>query len=167
MAHPLLSEALKEAYASASTEVEVIDAIAISDEAGTELYICSGNIERPLQVTPGIYRTFKPYPFRMSKKLGVSDKGAASITVDVENVDGTVATFLRAMRVANRTIYVTLLTYLSDSDLPQNTRPVVLELTSANLTLSGASITASVPDIVNKAFPNAYYSYTAYPGLRG
>lgn len=167
MPHPLLSEALKEAYASASTEVEVIETLELTDEEGTDIFICSGNIPLPLLLSPGIYRTFQPYPFKMSKEVGISDTGTATITVAVENVNGVVAEFLRTTRAANRTVYVKLRTYLSNDEAPQNSRPIKLELTGADITLSGVTLTASTPDVVNKAFPNAYYSYTSYPGLRG
>ena len=167
MTHPLLSEALKEAYASAFTEVEVIDTLSLWDGVEEELYICSGHIQRTLLIAENTPRTFLPFPFKISKELGVSESGAASITVAVENVNGTVATFLRNARAARRPVTVQLRTYLSNSSLPQNSRPINLELTGADITLSGVTLTASTPDVVNKAFPNAYYSYTTYPGLRG
>lgn len=166
MAHPLLSEALKEAYASAFTEVEVIDAISLWEETN-ELHICSGHRQLTLQPRPLTYRTFLPFPFKMSKDVGISDSGVASVSIAVENVDGTVAEFLRNVRASKNPVIVSLQTYLSDSDLPQNSRPIVLELTGAEVTLNGVTFTASTPDVVNKAFPNAYYSYTSYPGLRG
>lgn len=172
MAHPLLSAALQEAYASAYTEVEVIDAIHLWDEYGTnELFVCSGNIPRSLDVStdPGmeIPREHQPYPFKMSKQPGISDSGAVSVSIAVENVNGAVATFLATARASSSAISVALRTYLSNSPVAQNPRPLVLELTAAEVSLTGVVLTASAPDIVNKVFPNAYYSYTAYPGLRG
>ena len=168
MAHPLLSAALQEAYASAYTEVEVIDAIHLWDESGVnDMYLCSGNIPRTLEVQPGISREHLPYPFKMSKQPGTSDSGAVSVSIAVENVNGAVATFLATARASSSAISVALRTYLSNSPVAQNPRPLVLELTAAEVSLTGVVLTASAPDIVNKVFPNAYYSYTAYPGLRG
>lgn len=173
MTHPLLSEALKEAYASAHTEVEVIDAIHLWDEYGTnELFVCSGNIPRSLDVStdPGmeIPREHQPYPFKLSRQPGISEGGAVSAVIAVENVNGAVATFLSTARASSSSaIMLALRTYLSNSNKPQNPRPLVLELTAAEVSLTGVVLTASAPDIVNKVFPNAYYSYTAYPGLRG
>lgn len=174
MDHPLLSEALKEAYASAYTEVEVIDAIHLWDEYGTnELFVCSGNIPRSLDVStdPGmeIPREHQPYPFKLSRQPGISEGGAVSAVIAVENVNGAVATFLNTARASSSSSAITLAlrTYLSNSNKPQNPRPLVLELTGAEVSLSGVTLTASTPDIVNKVFPNAYYAYTTYPGLRG
>lgn len=167
MPHPLLSEALKEAYASASTEVDVIETLQLTDETENDIFICSGNIPQPLMLSPGVYRTFQPYPFKVSKDVGISDTGTATITVSVENVNGLVSDFLRKTRAADRTVYVLMRTYIDGVDGPQNSRPIKLELTGADITLSGVTLTASTPDVVNKAFPNAYYSYTSYPGLRG
>lgn len=173
MDHPLLSEALKEAYASAYTEVEVIDAIHLWDESGTnELFVCSGNIPRSLDVStdPGmeIPREHQPYPFKLSRQPGISEGGAVSAVIAVENVNGAVATFLNTARASSSSaITLALRTYLSNSNKPQNPRPLVLELTGAEVSLSGVTLTASTPDIVNKVFPNAYYAYTTYPGLRG
>ena len=173
MDHPLLSEALKEAYASAYTEVEVIEAIHLWDESGTnELFVCSGNIPRSLDVStdPGmeIPREHQPYPFKLSRQPGISEGGAVSAVIAVENVNGAVATFLNTARASSSSaITLALRTYLSNSNKPQNPRPLVLELTGAEVSLSGVTLTASTPDIVNKVFPNAYYAYTTYPGLRG
>ena len=172
MTHPLLSEALKEAYASAYTEVEVIDAIHLWDESGiNELFVCSGNIPRSLDVStdPGIEitREHQPYPFKLSRQPGISEGGAVSAVIAVENVNGAVATFLNTARASSSAITLAIRTYLSNSNKPQNPRPLVLELTGAEVSLSGVTLTASTPDIVNKVFPNAYYAYTTYPGLRG
>lgn len=168
MSHPLLSEALKEAYASAYTEVDVIDTIELT-EVGTEnsLYICSGLIAQPLLLGPGVYKTFQPYPFKLSRSPGISDSGAVSVSVAVENVNGAVSAMLQTARANNRPVEVIFRTYLSNDDTAQNPRPLILELTAAEISLSGVTLTATAPDIVNKVFPNAYYSYTAYPGLRG
>lgn len=164
MTHPLLSAALQEAYASANTEVEVIDTVEVRC-GSTSLYLCKGLIERSFLVD-SVRKTFSPFPFEITKQPAVDDSGASTVSISVENVNGAVYSFLKDAKATNEVIYLYLRTYLSTSTSPQTPRPLKLLVQSAKINMNGVILTASASDVVNKAFPNVYYTYTSFPGLR-
>lgn len=169
MPHPLLSQALQEAYASAQTEVEVLDVVELR-YGTTSLVLCKGNSSRYV-VIDGASVLARPYPFKMQGRPHVDASGGATMTLSVENVQGQVFTFIQAARQANTPVYLFVRTYLvSPSGAvseQQNARDIKLTVTEAKATLEGVSITAAASNVVNKAFPNVRYTYTAFPGLRG
>ncbi len=165
MTHPLLSAALQEAYASANTEVEIVDTVEVRTADSNSLYLCKGFVERNFKVD-GVLKTFLPFPFEISKQPAIDDSGASSVSISVENVNGAVYDFLRSAKARDVQIYLYLRTFLSTSLNPQNPRPLKLIVQSAKVTLNGVVFTASASDVVNKAFPNVYYTYTSFPGLR-
>lgn len=162
---PLLSEALQEAYASASTADVIVDTLEVV--AGTQhLYLCRGFVAITLNDENGDPHVFQPVPFEFNLP-GQDSTGAQTLNVGIENVDGTVASFVQSALLGNTPIVVKYRSYLPGSSLnPQNPRPLVLTVTAAELTLKGVTFAASVADFVNQPFPNAFYSFTSFPGLR-
>lgn len=174
MAHPLLSAALQEAYASAQTEVTVIDLVEL--RYGTErLLLCKGLLKCSVQLPDGSSHAAYPFPFKLANRPSVDTSGGATVTLSVENVKGQVFSFLTAAKVANTPVNLFLWTCLApvSADLatfvlrPQNPREIKLEVVNAKATMAGVVLTASAPNLVNKVFPNARYTYTTFPGLRG
>lgn len=165
MPNPLLTEALKEAYATASPRDEVIDTLEIISTAGT-LYVCSGLVSRTLTVPGDGPQTFQPLPLSFSLPP-LDNTGGRFLTIGIENVDGQVIQFLTDARDNGGEITVLYRTYLSSDDTaPQSPRPITMNVTNAKNTLKGVVLTAALADIVNRSFPNAHYTYTRFPGLR-
>lgn len=174
MAHPLLSAALQEAYASAKTEVTVVELVEL--RYGVErLLLCKGLVQRQVQLPGGVLSYAYPYPYKLANRPSVDTSGGATVTLTVENVKGQVFNFITAAKASNTPVNLYLWTCIAPtlSDLgtallrPQNPREIKLEVVSAKATLAGVVLTASAPNLVNKAFPNARYTYTTFPGLRG
>ena len=171
MPNPLLSEALREAYASASVEFEVVNTIELTAETVTgfsPIRICDGNIPRTFALEDTSLVTFQPYPFKLTLP-SLDSYGVKEMSINLSNVDGSVVSLLDTVRKLDEAILVKFRTYIAEygEDGPQNTRPVTLEIVGIVATLTGVSIKASVSDIVNRQFPNDSYSYSDYPGLRG
>lgn len=163
MTHPLLSQALKEAYASGNNSSQFVETIEIVYGATTLRY-CTGLIQQTLNVPDP--QIFYPVPFKL--ELPAQDStGARTLTVTVENVDGEVIGFINAAKASGLPVSVKYRTFLIEQSLsPQNPRPIVFTLTGATMTLTGVKFTAAVADMVNRSFPNEFYSYSRFPGLR-
>lgn len=162
--HPLLSEALREAYASCSDAYEVYSTIEIT--VGTLRYgFCSGNEMRTSKLENGESFNWMPAPFKIQMPTQAST-GASALSLSIENVDGLVVRMVEYIKASVDPVYVKYRTYLVGYDYPQNPRPLKLELIASSATLTGVVFQATIPDIVNRSFPNAYYSYAAFPGLR-
>lgn len=165
MSHPLLSEALKEAYLNYGTTADVVETIEISTST-ENLFLCTGFSVFTATDETATVRTFQPVPFKFA--LPAQDTtGARSLNISIENVDGSVIRFINTARSANQPISVKYRTFLaSDPSSPQNPRPLKLSLKSAVATLSGVRFEAAIADVVNRSFPNAFYTYARFPGLR-
>lgn len=165
MSHPLLSEALKEAYLNYGSTTDVVETIEVSTSAES-LWLCTGFSVFTATDENGVIRTFQPVPFKFS--LPAQDTtGARSLNIAIENVDGSVIRFINSSRAANQVISVKYRTFLtSDTSSPQNPRPLKLSLKSAVATLTGVRFEAAIADVVNRSFPNGIYTYAKFPGLR-
>lgn len=172
--HPLLSQALKEAYAACLVEKEVVDTLEVRSSTGSpaSLYLCKGFVSRALQLENLTEVTYQPAPFSFELP-GQDDTGARSLTITIENVDGAVIRWIQSAKRADAEISVKYRSYLVSTigatlpRTPQNPRPIVLTVKNATKTLRGVTISATVADVVNRTFPNAFYSFSAYQGLRG
>lgn len=107
---PLLSEALQEAYASASTADVIVDTLEVV--AGTQhLYLCRGFVAITLNDENGDPHVFQPVPFEFNLP-GQDSTGAQTLNVGIENVDGTVAAFVQSALLSNTPIVVKYRSYL-------------------------------------------------------
>ena len=165
MSNPLLSEALKEAYLNYDQNCDVVETIEIFTST-QHLYYCTGFDNFTATTEDGVSHTFIPAPFKFV--LPAQDTtGARSLNIAIENVDGSVIKFINAAKASGDVISVKYRTFLtSDTNTPQNPRPLKLSLKSARATLSGVQFEAAVVDVVNRSFPNDFYSYSRFPGLR-
>lgn len=165
MANPLLSEALKEAYLEYGPNADVVETLEISTSTAS-LFYCTGFDSFTATTEDSVSRTFVPAPFKFT--LPAQDTtGARTLNIAIENVDGSVIAFINSARASGSVITVKYRTFLaSDTSAPQNPRPLKLSLKSAKATLSGVQFEAAVVDMVNRSFPNAFYTYSRFPGLR-
>lgn len=63
--HPLLSDALLEAYATSTVEYEVVNTLEVSSEGAgvSPMYLCSGNVQRDFRLeTSELLSRFQPQP---------------------------------------------------------------------------------------------------------
>ena len=165
MTHPLLTDALKEAYASCFDTVDVYETIEIVI-GSTHLYYCTGLSEQTSKDENGNSIAWNPAPFKITTPQE-SSTGASALSVTIENVDGKPMSIVNSIRAQNEIAYLKYRTYMVGVDTPQNPRPIKLELVSGSSNLGSITFQAAIPDIVNRSFPNDFYSYASFPGLRG
>lgn len=168
--HPLLSDALREAYATSTVEYEVVNTLEVSSESAgvSPMYLCSGNVQRDFRLETSEIVTFLPVPFVFSFP-SMDSSGAKELNIGIENVKGETISLLDTVRKRNAVLLVKFRSFIVEKALegPQNNRPIIFEVSGASATVKGVTIRATVPDIVNRSFPANAYSYADYPGLRG
>lgn len=168
--HPLLSDALLEAYATSTVECEVVNTLEVSSESAgvSPMYLCSGNVQRDFRLETSEIVTFLPVPFVFSFP-SMDSSGAKELNIGIENVKGETISLLDTVRKRNAVLLVKFRSFIVEKALegPQNNRPIIFEVSGASATTKGVTIRATVPDIVNRSFPANAYSYADYPGLRG
>ena len=168
--HPLLSDALLEAYATSTVECEVVNTLEVSSESAgiSPMYLCSGNVQRDFRLETSEIVTFLPVPFVFSFP-SMDSSGAKELNIGIENVKGETISLLDTVRKRNAVLLVKFRSFIVEKALegPQNNRPIIFEVSGASATVKGVTIRATVPDIVNRSFPANAYSYADYPGLRG
>lgn len=161
-----LSEALKEAYALAPTSKAVLETLELRLSGADPLYIYRGVEPLAMRLETGEWATFEPVPFRF-KLPKSSDSGSQALDITIDNVDARVSDFVSAARDSLEPVEVIYRPYLSDDlTTPQMDPPIVLYLKGAAITATQASAQASFVDIINKRFPNDYYTGDRFPGLR-
>lgn len=161
-----LSEALKEAYATAPAGKAVLETLELRLQGREPLRIYRGVEPLSMCLETGEWAEFEPVPFRF-KLPKSSETGSQALDISIDNVDARVADFVSAAKASLAPVEVVYRPYLSD-DLtgPQMDPPLVLYMKGATITTTVASAQASFIDIVNKRFPNDYYTGDRFPGLR-
>lgn len=161
-----LSAAIREAYAIAPTGKAVLETLELRLQGRDSLFIYRGVEPLDMRLESGEWATFEPVPFQFRLPKS-SETGSQALDITMDNVDARVSDFVTEARGSLAPVEVIYRPYLSD-DLtgPQMDPPLVLYLKGATITASSAAGQASFIDIVNKRFPNDYYTGDRFPGLR-
>jgi len=166
MSNPLLDAAIKEAYGKATSSVEYINTLEISQIGVSEpIRICQGYINRNLTVPGEGVQTFLATPFRFNLPK-VDDGGLQELSLTFDNVDRRIADFCRSALTYAAPIEIKFRPYLaSDTTTPKMDPPLLLFLTNVVIDATTVSGRAVQRDFINTKFPNFKYSLTNFPGL--
>lgn len=174
MPNPTLSEALKEAYASADVNDVVINTIEIRHPAFTEpIRVVSdyapieAKLEANAPANGGEIVTFQPFAFEITLPE-MMDKGIPELQLRIDNVSREIIKNIELAISAPEKLEVTYRAYLFDDRLihgPHNDPPLHLTITSIEADAIAITAKASIADFVNKKFPNEEYDDTRFPGL--
>lgn len=174
MTDPTLSQAIKEAYASAPTNSVILHTLefrhpsfttplrVVNDHA--DLSAC---LESDAPVNAGQYVTFSRYAFSFSMpEVGVS--GLPEITVSIDLVSRDILGYLDSAAQSSENIQLTYRPYLSnDLSAPQMTPPITLTVIGVECDVFQARCKASYGDFVNRRWPFQVYDTDRFPGLVG
>ena len=163
MTHPLLTEALQEAFASCNC-AEVFETIEITYNS-ERFGICTGYVDRTITGSNGADLVCKPVPFKFALPSQDSS-GNASLDLTMENFKGVTFAFLNAAKRSGVMIVATYRTHFAGEKTSQTPRPVKFILSGVTRTEKGVSMKATVSDMLNKGFPNARYTFSIFPSLR-
>lgn len=173
MADPTLSEALKEAYASAPSDVVIVSTLELRHPAFTEpLRVVldhapvTARLETTAPYNPGALVEFQPYAFELTLPE-VLDTGIPEMGIRIDNVSQEIIKNIELAMPSPQKLEVTYRAFLSN-DLtsgPQNDPPLTMNIISIEADAVSIQARASVIDFINKKFPGVTYDDVKFPGL--
>lgn len=161
-----LSEALKEAYASAPSNIVIYHTLELDHSAFvTPIYVVNDFNDLNAQLEDSTPVTFVRFAFRMVKPE-VSPNGVPQVTVEIDNVSREILAHIQLAMQSPDLITMTYRQYIS-SDLtgPQNDPPLTMTLTNIKADVFKVTATAGFGDLNNKRFPPNEYTAERFPGL--
>lgn len=172
MPDPSLSEALKEAYASAPSGEVVYHTLEFRHAAfDVPIRVVRDNadltarLEANAPQDAGQMVTWVGFPFDLVRPE-VSSTGVPQCTIEIDNVSREILANIELALTSIDPIEVTYREYLaSDLEGPQNDPPMTLTLTSISADVFRVRAVASFADIGNRRFPREEYSTERFPGL--
>lgn len=174
MPNQTLSEALKEAYASADVSEVIINTIEIRHPAFTEpIRVVSdyapidAKLEANAPLNGGEVVTFQPFAFELTLPE-VMEKGVPEMMLQIDNVSREIIRHIELAISLPDKLEVTYRAYLYSDRLtngPHNDPPLHLTITSIEADAMAITARASIADFVNKKFPSKEYDENGFPGL--
>ena len=178
MTDATLSEALKEAYASAPSDITILHTLelrhpAFIDEQGrkTAIRVVRDNVshkcalESSAPLDAGKTVEFAAMAFDLELPP-VETIPVPEITVTLDNVSTEIVQYLDQAIETQDMIEMTYRPYLSnDLSCPQMDPPITLTITNISVDVLKITATARMMDIGNKSFPSENYTVKKYPGL--
>ena len=173
-----LSQALKEAYASAPSDVVILHTLELRhpsfvDDQGlsTTVRVVRDNtdliarLEPAAPINAGEMVTFIAMGFDLELPP-VNTAPVPEISITLDNVSREMVTHLNNAAQSQDKIEVTYRPYLStDLEGPQMDPPITLILTEVEADIFRITGRARMLDVGNKAFPSVTYNSQNYPGL--
>lgn len=164
---PTLSEAIKEAYASADVRVVAYDTLEIAHPSFTQpIYVVRDWQDLVATLEDGVTEvTFVRFKFDLTRPE-VSPDGVPQCRIDMDNVTREIMANLMLTRNSTEMIAVRYRQYI-DTDLsrPQNDPPLRAVLTNIKADLWRVRGVAGFGDYNNKRFPTDDFTAERFPGL--
>lgn len=161
-----LSQAIKEAYASAPADVVTYDTIELSHPAFTQpIYVVNDWADLTATLETGAPVTFIRFAFRLVRPE-VTPTGVPQLTLEIDNVSRDILVNVQAAMASTDKVTLRYRQYLStDLSGPQNDPPLEMTITSIRADVFKVTATAGFGDVNNKRFPNREYTAEEWPGL--
>ena len=163
--NPSLTDAIKEAYAMAPADKSIIETLEIRQTGSASIFIHRGFSTIDLRLETGNTVTFQPvgFEFKLPKN---SDTGGQSLQISIDNTDAAISDFVQNAKSSRQPVQVLYRPYLSsDLTTPQMNPPLTLYLKNVSINSNTVTAQATFVDVVNKRFPNEYYTPDRFPGL--
>lgn len=171
MPDPTLTEALKEAYASATPDI-IYSTLELRHPAFTQpirvvrdTVSLTARLESTAPYNPNEYVLFVAMAFDLVKPE-VSAQGVPQLTLRIDNVDRSIVASVEAAVETTQPITVCYREYLSsDLTAPQNNPPLTMTILTVRADLLTVTATAGFPDLMNRKFPTLEYETETFPEL--
>jgi len=169
-----LSQAIKEAYASAPSDSIIYHTLEIYHPSFTvPIRVVRDNADLAATLEATAPRdastevTFLGYQFDITPPE-ISTSGVPQCTVEIDNVSREILAQIEAAVASGSLELITLIyrCFLSnDLSGPENDPPLSLTVSDINATVFRISATAGFANLANKRFPGVDYTSEVYPGL--
>ena len=167
-----LTQAIKEAYASAPANLIIYHTIELWHPAFTgpirvvrDYTDLVATLESTAPRNPSTAVTFVGFNFEFTKPE-VSSTGVPQVSLTIDNVDRSIVANIEAALSTTDLVTVIYREFLSsDLTAPQNNPPLTMSITTVSADLYKVTAVASFPNLMNKRFPNLEYSAETFVGL--
>ncbi len=172
MPDPTLSAAIKEAYASAPSDVVILHTLELRHPSfDTPVRVVNDHadllatLEADAPVDAGQEVRFSRFAFRLTLPEAAT-VGMPEVEIEIDNLAPEIIGYLDAAAQTNELIEVTYRAYLSnDLSAPQNQPPLTLVLHDCHADVFVVRARASFGDYANRRFPSEMYTAERFPGL--
>lgn len=172
MVESTLSQALKEAYASAPAGVFILETIELRHptfDAPFRLVRDSRDLNATLEadapLNGGEEVLFTAFPFQI-RLPSISDRSIAEATVTIDNIGRELTDMIEKATESLQPIRLSYRPYLStDTSAPHYNRPLHLTLTDIRVDVFRVQARAGFSDIANKNMPSILYEAETFKGL--
>jgi phytoene dehydrogenase-like protein len=167
-----LSQAIKEAYASAPANVVIYHTLELRHPAFTtpirvvrDYEDLIATLEATAPADPGAAATFKRFAFDFTKPE-VSATGVPQMSIEIDNVDRSIVANIEAALATTDLVQGTYREFIStDLSAPQNDPPIHMTIMSITADVFRVKAVAGFPDLINRRFPTSEYDAETFPGL--
>lgn len=164
--NPSLTEAIKEAYAVAPTDLVIINTLEIrQDGVQDRIYLAQSFVDVTAKDEDGNWLVFRKSGFQFNLPPS-NQEGYQSLDIAIDNIGREVTDFIQAAKSQRVVVEVLYRPYLNtDLTVPQMNPPLVLYLKDVKLDSIQVTGRATFMDIVNKKFPSELYDRERFPTL--
>lgn len=162
-----LNEAIKEAYALAPSDEVPLETLELCHPsvAGGSLYLINQREPFTLTLENGEQKIFEPVGFQFALPAA-GDNGRQDMQLSIDNVDRRISDFIEKAKNYYEPVKVYYRPYLSsDLTTPQMNPPLSLSLQDVSITAQTIAGRASFADVLNRKFPEEYYTRKRFPSL--
>lgn len=172
MSDDTLSQAIKEAYASAPANVVIYHTMELWHPAFTtpirvvrDYVDLTATLESTAPRNASESVTFIAFNFDFTKPE-VSAAGIPQITITMDNVDRSIVANIEAALGSTELVSVIYREFIStDLSSPQNNPPLSMTIMSVTADVFKVTAVAGFPNLMNKRFPTTEYSTEVFTGL--
>lgn len=167
MPNPSLTEAIKEAYASAPTVRVTYDTLEIRQgQVQAPIFLVRAKAEIIATDENGVQQTFRPSGFQFSLP-SENEEGFRSLNIAIDNINREVTDFVEIAKSQPVPVEVIYRPYLSDDlSTPHMDPPLVLYLKELQINPLQVTGRATFLDVVNQKFPSELYNRARFPFLQ-
>lgn len=160
-----LQDAIKEAYATARSDVVYLDTFEIVNPSIEPLYIVRDRVDHTLKLETNEWKLFVATAFRFVLPAA-GDNGVQDLSIAIDNVDLRASDFVKSVVGSNAPVEMRYRPYLStDLETPQMNPPLILYLTDIQVTAFEVSGRASFAEVLNRGFLTELYTRKRFPTL--
>lgn len=172
MTDTALSQAIKEAYASAPANVVIFHTLELRHPAFTtpirvvrDYEDLTATLEDTAPADPSTEVTFIRFAFDFTRPE-ISANGVPQMSIEIDNVDRSIVANIEAALITTDLVQATYREYIStDLSAPQNDPPIHMTIMSITADVFRVKAVAGFPDLVNRRFPSTEYDSETFPGL--
>ena len=161
----VLTDAIREAYATSRSDVVFLDTLEIRSPAADSMFLVQDRKDWTLRLETGEDKLFVATAFRFILPAA-GDNGIQELNVAVDNADQRVSDFVNMILTHDSTIKVIFRPYMSsDVTQPQMNPPLVLFMTDVVITAVEVTGRATFAELLNRKFLSTVYSHRRFPAL--